>query len=105
MRQLKALRCEIEMADFSSERIFTFSVGNGSYKGVAPWLHFWNEDKRRLARHEPTVKAKGFVAVRVLKRANGQALIELPDSERVLIPKGLLVPSPEAIDTNVLVES
>jgi hypothetical protein len=95
-----AVQCEILRGGFSGERVVLIRTADGSErKGLAPTDYCWKADRTPLGPEDPSngARVQGYVAARLHgTTANGQAIVEIPDGEVMIVPQASVIQRPSA---------
>lgn len=98
-RTLVAIPCNISPGAFSGERVFEVQLANGeSYTSLAPRQFCWSANGKLVEEREPTTKAKGMIAARIVAEIDDtQIQIEVPDGEVIAVDRSQVKPRPTPI--------
>jgi hypothetical protein len=96
---LVALRCKLAPGMFSSERVFTVVLADGTeHRGIAARHFCWNADGVPVGPREPAEEAEGMVAARIVREVDiSQVAVEVPDGEVIAVEEKNVVDRPTKI--------
>jgi hypothetical protein len=102
---LVALRCKLAPGMFSSERVFTVVLADGTeHRGIAARHFCWNADGVPVGPREPAEEAEGMVAARIVREVDisqeediSQVAVEVPDGEVIAVEEKNVVNRPTKI--------
>jgi hypothetical protein len=99
--KVQMVRCRIERGAFSGERLFRVQHRNGVIHGGGHPIYFRDRNRRPLNKDAPPREEviDGFVHCRVLRKADGELIIELPGSEVLTVDDDQIVEIEDPLST------
>jgi len=96
---LVTVPCRVSKGIFSTELMVCVELpGNNEYVGLVPRLYCWNKDFQKFMSDQPQSDKveEGYVGAQILRRQNGEVLVQFPDGDVAVVQTSQTQPYPES---------